>query len=183
MKKTALFLAVMLLLSMVVFASCKPSNPPEEPACHHVDRNADLVCDLCQAAVDAIPQPEVPDIGNPDWNPEGGNSEHVHNFINGLCSCGATNSEDVPPHTHHVVEGKCECGEEDPDYVPTCNHVDENGDYSCDSCGEDMIPENMERVSYYLNISDLETGTLTADCINGKFNIVSGFCTISIHTC
>ena len=169
MKKTALFLAVMLLLSMVVFASCKPSNPSEEPACHHVDRNADLVCDLCQAAVDAFPQPEVPDIGNPDWKPE-----HTHSFVEGKCECGEEDPNYVPPHEHNFVEGKCECGESDPNYVPACNHVDENGDYSCDSCGEDMIPENMERVSYYLNISTLETGTLTADCINGKFNIVSG---------
>ena len=174
MKKTALFLAVMLLLSLVAFASCKPSNPPEEPACHHVDRNADLVCDLCQAAVDAIPQPEVPDIGNPDWKPEGGNGEHVHNYVNGLCSCGATNSEYVPPHTHNFVEGKCECGESDPNYVPSCNHVDEDGDYACDSCGEDMMPENLERVNYYLNISTLETGTLAADSINSKFTILSG---------
>ena len=78
MKKTALFLAFMLLLSMVVLASCDLINPPvEELACQHVDRNADLVCDLCQAAVDAIPQPEVPDIGNPDWKPEG-DDKHIH---------------------------------------------------------------------------------------------------------
>ena len=88
MKKTALFLAVMLLLSMVVFASCKPSNPSEEPACHHVDRNADLVCDLCQAAVDAIPQPEVPDIGNPDWKPEGGNGDPFALYPRAACRYG-----------------------------------------------------------------------------------------------
>ena len=169
MKKTALFLAVMLLLSMVVFASCKPSNPSEEPACHHVDRNADLVCDLCQAAVDAIPQPEVPDIGNPDWKPE-----HTHSFVEGKCECGEEDPNYVPPHEHNFVEGKCECGESDPNYVPACNHVDDDGDYACDSCGEDMMPENLERVNYSLNISTLETGTLAADSINSKFTIVSG---------
>lgn len=53
-------------------------------------------------------------------------------------------------------------------------HKDEDGDYLCDNCGEDSLPENLERVKYELNVSDLEAGTLEADLIKGKFTIVSG---------
>ncbi|MBQ7390675.1 MAG: bacterial Ig-like domain-containing protein [Clostridia bacterium] len=53
-------------------------------------------------------------------------------------------------------------------------HLDEDSDYYCDRCEEDIIPENLERVDYNLNISDLEAGTLSADLINGKFTITSG---------
>ena len=184
MKKTALFLAVMLLLSMVVFASCKPSTPSEDPACQHVDRNADLVCDLCQAAVDAFPQPEVPDIGDPDWNNGSGSVEHVHNFVDYVCSCGATSCTHADENNDHICD-TCkkvlsQCADEDQNHLcDVCNQKssdceDSDGDYACDYCGGECLPANLERVNYSLNISSLETGTLTADCINGKFNIVSG---------
>ena len=184
MKKTALFLAVMLLLSMVVFASCKPSTPSEDPACQHVDRNADLVCDLCQAAVDAFPQPEVPDIGDPDWNNGSGSVEHVHNFVDYVCSCGATSCTHADENNDHICD-TCkkvlsQCADEDQNHLcDVCNQKssdceDSDGDYACDYCGGECLPANLERVNYYLNISTLETGTLAADSINGKFTIVSG---------
>ena len=184
MKKTALFLAVMLLLSMVVFASCKPSTPSEDPACHHVDRNADLVCDLCHAAVDAIPQPEVPDIGDPDWNTGNGSVEHVHNFVDYVCSCGATSCTHADENNDHICD-TCkkvvsQCADEDKNHLcDVCNKKssdceDSDGDYACDYCGGECLPANLERVNYSLNISTLETGTLAADSINSKFTIVSG---------
>ena len=43
----------------------------------------------------------------------------------------------------------------------------------CSVCGE-MDTEHYEEVDYNLNISDLETGTLASDSINGVFTIVSG---------
>ena len=184
MKKTALFLAVMLLLSMVVFASCKPSTPSEDPACQHVDRNADLVCDLCQAAVDAFPQPEVPDIGDPDWNTGNGSVEHVHNFVDYVCSCGATSCTHADENNDHICDickkVLSQCADEDQNHLcDVCNQKssdceDSDGDYACDYCGGECLPANLERVNYYLNISSLETGTLAADSINGKFTIVSG---------
>ena len=52
--------------------------------------------------------------------------------------------------------------------------VDTDGYYYCDVCGKDLLPANMERVGYALNISDLEAGALDRDLINGRFTIVSG---------
>lgn len=42
---------------------------------------------------------------------------HKHTYIDGVCSCGATDPNYVPPHVHEFVYGKCECGEKDPDYI------------------------------------------------------------------
>ena len=43
----------------------------------------------------------------------------------------------------------------------------------CSACGE-MDTEHYEEVGYNLNISDLDTGTLSGDSINGVFTILSG---------
>ena len=54
--------------------------------------------------------------GNPDPTP------HIHSFVNGVCSCGASDPNYNPtpdPHTHEFVDGKCECGEIDTGYTPT----------------------------------------------------------------
>ena len=124
---------------------------------------------LGMTACGLIPTPEnPPEQGGENPDP------HQHNFVEGKCECGETDPGYQPPHEHNFVEGKCECGETDPNYVPPCNHEDADGNLFCDSCGADLIPENMERVSYSLNISDLEAGTRAADEINGKFTIVSG---------
>ena len=42
--------------------------------------------------------------------------EHVHEYVEGKCSCGETDPNYVAPHEHKFVEGKCECGETDPNY-------------------------------------------------------------------
>ena len=59
--------------------------------------------------------------------------EHVHNFVDGICECGETDPNYVPPHVHEFVEGKCECGEIDPNYVPP--HVHKFVEGKCE-CGE-----------------------------------------------
>ena len=151
----------------------------------------------------------------------------AHDFKDGVCSCGATDPDYVPPCEHDWVaptctadgycskcqaegtkanghsfsEGTCSaCGEPDPNYVPPCEHdwvaptctadgycskcqekgeamlahKDTDGDFACDGCGTYCIPDTHEEVSYSLNISDLETGTLSEDAINSVFTILSG---------
>ena len=39
---------------------------------------------------------------------------HTHEFIDGVCECGATDPNYEAPHEHVFVEGKCECGATDP---------------------------------------------------------------------
>ena len=52
--------------------------------------------------------------------------------------------------------------------------VDDNKNYVCDVCGKELeLPENLEKVNYHLNISDLETGKTTNEVIKGKFVIGS----------
>ena len=181
MKKTKLFLAAILVLTVFAMASCSLIiDFMNKPDCTHADDNKDLICDLCGAELEATETPDTHEHNFVEGKCECGETDpnyqppHEHNFVEGKCECGETDPNYQPPHEHNFVEGKCECGEEDPNYVPPCNHTDADGNFFCDSCGADLIPENMERVSYSLNISDLEAGTRAADEINGKFTIVSG---------
>ena len=117
-----------------------------------------------------------------DWfggkDPEPECTEHVDANEDYLCdNCGAELERPQPPQcTEHKDEDgdlKCDvCGADVPaPPPPVCTeHKDENGDYKCDACEYVMF----EEVKYTLNIGDLETGTFTADEINGKFTIVSG---------
>ena len=184
MKKIALLLVIMLTLSALVFTSCdffagfKPVHEdkdgdgicdqcgdkvePETPECEsHVDENADLICDNCGAELEPVTPPAC--------------EEHVDADGDAKCdNCGA--ELPVPPDPPVCEEHK----DENNDHLcDVCEGVasectDENSDYICDICGAENLPENLERVSYSLNISDLEAGTLAADEINGKFTIVSG---------
>ena len=71
---------------------------------------------------------------------------------------------DVKGHWHKAT---CEHTDARVDYA---DHSDDNADGKCDVCEAPML----ETVTYKLNISDLEAGTLSADEINGKFTILSG---------
>ena len=56
---------------------------------------------------------------------------------------------------------------------PASQCQDADGDYLCDICGAENLPANMERVSYDINISDLEVTTLDNDAVHGLFTITS----------
>ncbi len=64
------------------------------------------------------------------WEEE---QEHVHEFVEGVCSCGEKDPNYVEPHVHKFVEGVCSCGEKDPNYVEP--HVHKFVEGVC-SCGE-----------------------------------------------
>ena len=107
MKKTALLLVVMLVVSLFALASCETvSKIPvigdlfDKPCTEHVDADKNYVCDNCGAELEKADTPN--------------DSEHTHSY----------------------VDGKCECGEEDPNYVPPCDHVDEDKNHKCDKCGK-----------------------------------------------
>ena len=117
MKKTALFLVALLLLSVFAFASCDllPIGPQEDPKCQHVDRNADLICDICEAELEAKDTPPTTCVH------ENHNKDH-------LCDlCGAEYSVCVDANGNHFcdicsnVTSKC---------------VDTTKDHLCDYCQE-----------------------------------------------
>ncbi len=216
MKKTALFLVVMLVLSVFALSSCDLLskipvigdliNPPCE---EHIDENGDYICDKCQAELEKNDTP-------PACEHKDENKDHAcdlcetklseceaaagsHNCAicgKGLsdcsaaegshnCSvCGAKLSDCKARGDSHncSVCGKVltECEAEEGSHIckvcgkPASECADEDGDKVCDICGEEIIPDGYERVKYSLNISELETGTLSADSINSKFTIVSG---------
>ena len=217
MKKTALLLVVMLVVSMLILSSCELINKipglggNNQPCTEHVDENGDYICDRCEERLEHdSPQPE-PDCEHKDENKdhncdlceeklsdcaaaEGSHdcstcgkklsdcaaAEGSHN----CAVCGETLSECEDADTNHKcdvcgadmgehaeAEGSHNCGYCG-EKVSDCK--DENGDYACDICGKEELPENLERVTYSLNISDLEAGSLTEDAINGKFTIVAG---------
>ena len=102
----------------------------------------------------------------------------AHTFQGGVCSCGATDPDYVPPCEHEWEAPTCTAD----GYCKKCNepgeaatgHKDTDGNFVCDVCSVEYIPATHEKVSYTLNISDLETGVRSADDINGVFTILSG---------
>jgi hypothetical protein len=84
-------------------------------------------------------------------------SKHEHTFVEGSCTCGATDPEYVAPHEHNFVEGKCECGEVDPNYVPHEHNFVEG---KCE-CGEEdpnyapSVEESEEETSILEKIWDV----------------------------
>ena len=191
MKKTALFLAILLVISVFAFASCDKLPWGNKECTDHVDADANYVCDNCGA-----------ELEKPDEQP--GACEHADENKDHKCdSCGEALSECVAAEGSHncsicgaalsecvAAEGSHNCSicgaalsecvaAEGSHNCTICGAAlsecaDADGDYACDVCGAELLPENMERVSYYLNISNLATGTLAEDEINGKFNIVAG---------
>ena len=108
-----------------------------------------------------------------------GESALGHNFVDGACTvCEAADPDYVAPCEHEWVAPTCQAN----GYCSKCNevgedmlaHLDADGNFKCDTCEAECIPDTHEKVSYALNISDLETGTLTSDSINGVFTILSG---------
>ena len=119
MKKTALFLVALLLLSVFAFASCDllPIGPQEDPKCQHVDRNADLICDICEAELEAKDTPPTTCV-------------HVNHNKDHLCDlCGAEYSVCVDADGNHFcdicsnVTSKC---------------IDTTKDHLCDYCQEPL---------------------------------------------
>ncbi len=116
MKKTALFLAIILLLSVVAFASCDKlpfGNKDDGKACEHVDADVNYVCDSCGAELE---KPDTP-------------CQHMDADSDHLCDyCGERIGE-------HILLGgvngqhKCPlCGE----FFSYCEDAD--GNHLCDIC-------------------------------------------------
>ena len=190
MKKTALFLALVLVLCVFTLASCNWFKP--QGCAEHVDADKDYVCDNCGERLQHDdPQPE-PECEHKDENKDhkcdlcdatlsecaDENKDHKCDLCDAtLSECADDNKDhkcdvcDADMGEHKAAEGAHNC-----DYcgIAVSECADADSDYACDVCGKDVLPENLERVNYYLNISDLETGVRAADEINGKFTIVSG---------
>ena len=170
MKKTALLLVVMLVVSLLALSSCDLigkipviGDLINKPCESHVDENNDYICDKCEAELEKNDTPDTPC------------TEHKDEDGNLVCdNCGADLPAPQPPvceeHKDEDGDAKCDnCGEGLP-VPPECQHADNDGDLKCDACDIVMF----EKVSYSLNISDLEAGSRKEDDINGKFTIVSG---------
>ena len=168
MKKTALFLAIILVFSLAL-TSCDLWPFGQKECTEHVDANGDYICDNCEAELEKPDLPPEPPVCE----------EHEDADGDEKCDkCGADVPATEPPVCEEHVDADgdniCDnCGEglPVPPDPPVCEeHKDEDGDLKCDNCDFVMF----ESVEYELNISDLEAGARKEDDINGKFTIVSG---------
>ena len=199
MKRTAIFLVVVLVISIFALSSCDIiakipviGDLINKPCTEHVDADKDYVCDNCGEMLqhdDPQPEPECEHTdadkdhkcdacGEPISECADANNDHNCDV------CGKALSECADADTDH----KCDvCGANIGEHVaaegghdcaycgkPVSECADADGNYACDVCGKDVIPDNMEKVDYSLNISDLTAGTFDADSINGRFTIVAG---------
>jgi len=136
---------------------------PDSSPCTHKDENGDHFCDECQEKVS-----QCADV----------NSDHKCDTCNAaLSQCADANSDHacdvcgtkVGDHAAQEGSHNCAyCGKSASD----CEDAD--GNHLCDICGAENLPANMERVSYDINISDLEVTTLDKDAVHGLFTITSG---------
>ena len=188
MKKTALFLVLILVLSAMVLASCD-LIPGNDECAEHVDADGNYICDNCEAELE---KPDTPTCEHKDEN-----NDHKCDSceaVTSICKdgdadhncdiCGTALSECEDSNSNH----KCDkCGKELSEHeVSEGSHnctvcgealsecADEDGNYACDVCGGDLIPDTHEKVNYAFNISGSEATTLESDLINGKFTIVAG---------
>ena len=197
MKKLAIFLVIVLALSAVGYAvwNFVPGVQDlfgKQPCTEHVDADSDYVCDNCGERLQHDNPTPVPEHECADTDGDhkcdmcdATHSTHIDADQNHNCDiCGEPLTECADADSDH----KCDkCGADMGEHVaaegthdcaycglPASECADADGDFLCDICGEEKLPDNMERVEYYLNISDLEAGVRSADDINGKFTIVSG---------
>ena len=197
MKKLAIFLVIVLALSAVGYAvwNFVPGVQDlfgKQPCTEHVDADGDYICDNCQERLQHDDPQPVPDHECAD-----NNGDHECDMCGTTLSectaaagshncaiCNAPLSECADADTDHKCD-VCEAnvGEhvaaEGSHSCAYCGLVasdcaDADGDFACDVCGAEVIPDTHEKVEYYLNISDLDTGVRSADDINSKFTIASG---------
>ena len=177
MKKTAILLVVMLVVSILALSSCELigkipfiGDLINKPCEEHVDENGDYICDRCDAELEKDTPPPC---------------EHKDENKDHSCDlCETKLSECADADTDH----KCDvCGTDMGEHAAAegshnCAYcgkaasecADADTDYKCDVCGKEMLPDNMERISYAVDIGELETGVSETDVIAGKFIIVAG---------
>ena len=94
MKKTALFLVLILTLSILTLASCSLFGKKE--CTEHVDADGNFICDKCQAELEKTDTPsgEQPDDGSDDKEEPTPECEHADADKDHKCdACGETISE------------------------------------------------------------------------------------------
>ena len=72
-----------------------------------------LMIASCFAACGGKKPPET--TPNQGGIPDG--PTHTHTFVDGKCTCGASDPNYNAAHQHTFVDGRCECGENDPSYT------------------------------------------------------------------
>ena len=140
MKKLLCMLLVM-VLAVCTFAACDLINPKAHEHEYSAEWASDAenhwhaaTCDAEEACATAIADKAAHSDENEDNKCDVcAYVLHTHNFVDGVCACGAEDPNYVPPHTHNFVDGVCSCGAEDPNYVPP--HTHEYVDGKCE-CGE-----------------------------------------------
>ncbi len=120
MKKTALFLALVLVLSVMLFASCDKLPFGKKECTEHVDADTNYVCDNCGAELEKT---DTPDDSKP---------EHTHSYVDGKCECGEEDPNYVPPCKHTDYDKNHKCDKCD-NVITACS--DGNADHACDVCG------------------------------------------------
>ena len=117
MKKTAMLLVAILVLSVFAFASCDKLPWGKKECKEHIDANGDYVCDKCETE---IKKPDVPPSPPASCEHKDDNKDHK-------CD---TCEEEMGKHEAPAGKHKCEyCGEAfsyctDDDKNNLCDHAD-----------------------------------------------------------
>jgi len=158
-----------------------PIDDPTDKPCTHVDEDKNHKCDACEIEM----------------------GEHKAAEGSHICAyCDKAASDCIDENTDHkcdicsaemgvhkAADGShicAYCGAE----VSQCQDAEDDNDHNCDVCGVSMgscsfdekthicncgaVDPNYEKLEGFLNIGDLEVGTLDQDLINGRFTISAG---------
>ncbi len=187
MKRTAIILVITLVVSLITLSSCvldwgntctehtdadtdyvcddcgEKLEQPKPAPCTHKDEDNDHLCDDCQEKIgecaDTDDDHKCDVCGKELTECADADKDHECDV------CGTEMDEHKEQADSHIC---AYCGKSAGD----CH--DGDGDYICDVCGTENLPANLERVSYELNVSDLEVATLDEDALHGLFTITSG---------
>ena len=150
MKKTAIFLAVVLVISMFVLSSCDLigkipgiGDLINKPCTEHVDANGDYICDECEAELEKKDTPDTPN--EPDNKPV--ECTHADENKDHKCdSCGDTVSECAAAEGSHNCStcgkplSECAAAEGSHDCAicgkPLSEHAAAEGSHDCLICGQ-----------------------------------------------
>ena len=167
MKKTALFLAIILVLSVFAFASCDKLPWGNKECTEHVDADDNKICDNCGAEIESIPD-ETPGETPEDETPA---CEHADENKDHKCdSCDETLSECSAAEGSHNC---AVCGK------PLSECVAAEGSHDCGICGEPLSECAAAEGSHNCGIC----GMPLSECVaaEGSHNCI--VCGIAISAC
>ena len=180
MKKLAIFLVAMLVLSMLAFTSCSLLEKVpgidkipgigdliNKPCTEHVDADGDYICDICQAELEKNDTPDTPD-DTPDTPDVPEECKCADEDGDHKCDkCGTTLSECADADTDH----KCDVCD-----AKLSEHEEADDSHNCSICGAKLSDHEAAEGSH----DCVGCGMKVSDCEDADSNFACDVCGVEM---